>query len=69
MDAGPDARSAGEPDMTLQPKTIEIDPDMGSLPTYDARHLVLGGDQARIVFEDKVYNLRITRAGKLILTK
>jgi len=55
--------------MTLQPKTIEIDPDMGSLPTYDARHLVLGGDQARIVFEDKVYNLRITRAGKLILTK
>jgi hemin uptake protein HemP len=69
MDAGPDAPAAGGPDMTLQPKTIEISHVADSLPTYDARHLVLGGDQARIVFEDKVYNLRITRAGKLILTK
>ncbi len=55
--------------MTHQPKTIQIDHSADSLPPYDARHLVLGGDQARIVFDDKVYNLRITRAGKLILTK
>jgi len=55
--------------MTLQPKTIQIDPAGSSLPTYDVRHLVLGGDQAQIVLEDKVYTLRITRAGKLILTK
>ncbi|WP_138935409.1 hemin uptake protein HemP [Roseovarius arcticus] len=55
--------------MNHRPKTIQIDHIADSLPTYDARHLVLGGDQARIVFEDKVYNLRITRAGKLILTK
>ncbi len=55
--------------MTLQPKTIQIDPMANSLPTYDVRHLVLGGDQARIVLDGKVYSLRITRAGKLILTK
>lgn len=55
--------------MTLQPKTIEMAHAVQDLPTYDAQHLVMGGDQARIVFEDKVYNLRITRAGKLILTK
>lgn len=55
--------------MTHQPKTIEINRAADNLPTYDARHLVLDGDQARIVFEGKVYNLRITRAGKLILTK
>lgn len=38
-------------------------------PIYDARLLV--GDQAtaRIVLDGKVYTLRITKAGKLILTK
>ena len=55
--------------MTLQPKTIRIDPTSDGLPTYDATQLVLGGGQARIVLEDKIYTLRITRAGKLILTK
>ena len=37
--------------------------------TYDARDLVKGGVQASIVLEDQTYFLRITRAGKLILTK
>lgn len=55
--------------MTIHPKTLEIDHSVKELPTYDAQHLVMGGDQARIVFEDKVYTLRITRAGKLLLTK
>jgi hemin uptake protein HemP len=55
--------------MTLQPKTIEIDRLASDLPTYDAQQLVMNGDQARIVLDDKVYTLRITRAGKLILTK
>lgn len=55
--------------MTLQPKTIEISHLASDLPTYDAQQLVLDGDQARIVLDDKVYTLRITRAGKLILTK
>jgi hemin uptake protein HemP len=33
------------------------------------RDLTEGGDQARIVIDGQVYTLRITRAGKLILTK
>ncbi|MCZ4351919.1 hemin uptake protein HemP [Roseovarius aestuarii] len=52
-----------QPPQKLQPAMIE------DLPTYDARQLTEGGDQARIVFDNKIYNLRITRAGKLILTK
>jgi hemin uptake protein HemP len=36
---------------------------------HDARDLTAGGSTARIVLDGKVYTLRITRAGKLILTK
>ena len=39
------------------------------LPTYVASDLTKGGDQAQIILNDQIYNLRITRAGKLILTK
>ena len=39
------------------------------LPLYDARDLVAGGDRANITLDDQLYVLRITRAGKLILTK
>ena len=38
-------------------------------PVHDARVLTQGGVQARIVLDGQVYALRITRAGKLILTK
>lgn len=38
-------------------------------PLHDALHLTAGGAQARIVLQGQVYSLRITRAGKLILTK
>lgn len=38
-------------------------------PAYDARRLVNGEGTAMIVLDDKAYQLRITRAGKLILTK
>ncbi len=37
--------------------------------TYDARELVKDGVQACIVLDGQQYFLRITRAGKLILTK
>lgn len=40
-----------------------------TVPTYAARDLVEGGDTAQIVLGDQTYTLRITRAGKLILTK
>ncbi len=39
------------------------------LPAHNAESLTAGGNQALIVLNDQVYNLRITRAGKLILTK
>ncbi|MGJ8618322.1 MAG: hemin uptake protein HemP [Sulfitobacter sp.] len=40
-----------------------------TLPTYAARDLTDGGELAQIVLDDQTYTLRITRAGKLILTK
>ncbi len=39
------------------------------LPTYAAVDLTKGAGQAQIVLGDQTYTLRITRAGKLILTK
>ncbi len=38
-------------------------------PVYDAQTLTQGGGIARIRLGDQLYTLRITRAGKLILTK
>lgn len=40
-----------------------------ALPCYQARDLTAGGDEAHIVLDGQTYTLRITRAGKLILTK
>lgn len=40
-----------------------------TLPTHRAEDLTKGGQLAQIVLNDQVYRLRITRAGKLILTK
>ena len=39
------------------------------LPTYSAEDLTKGGAQACITLGGQVYFLRITKAGKLILTK
>ena len=44
-------------------------PAPNTLPTYSAEDLTKGGDQAQIVLGNQTYTLRITRAGKLILTK
>ena len=38
-------------------------------PVHDARDLVPNGVSAQIVLDGTVYVLRITRTGKLILTK
>ncbi|XDA98682.1 hemin uptake protein HemP [Sulfitobacter sp. LCG007] len=38
-------------------------------PVFDARHMTGSGGLAHIVLDGQVYTLRITRAGKLILTK
>lgn len=42
---------------------------LARLPQHDATQLTRGGNQALIVLDEQVYQLRITRAGKLILTK
>jgi hemin uptake protein HemP len=42
---------------------------MDVIPSHDALQLTMGGAQARIVLAEQIYTLRITRAGKLILTK
>lgn len=42
---------------------------LARLPQHDAIQLTKGGNQALIVLDEQVYQLRITRAGKLILTK
>ncbi len=39
------------------------------VPAYDARELVGGGTQATLLLDRQAYTLRVTRAGKLILTK
>lgn len=44
-------------------------PAPNTRPTYSAEDLTKGGDQAQIVLGNQTYALRITRAGKLILTK
>jgi hemin uptake protein HemP len=54
--------------MTFHPTPPE-QPLSQSLPTYLARDLTRDGGVAQIVLEDRIYTLRITRAGKLILTK
>ena len=38
-------------------------------PVFDARRLTGAEGTAFIVLDDKTYTLRITKAGKLILTK
>ena len=40
-----------------------------SIPLHRAQHLTDGGNVAHIDLEGQTYTLRITRAGKLILTK
>lgn len=40
-----------------------------SLPLHDAQDLTEGGQQAQILLHDQIYTLRITRQGKLLLTK
>lgn len=39
------------------------------IPVHDANELTNGGYLANIKLQDQLYTLRITRAGKLILTK
>ncbi|MFK7939361.1 MAG: hemin uptake protein HemP [Roseovarius sp.] len=50
------------PDITQQAVVAQY-------PSYSATDLTQNGTQAQIILGDQIYTLRITRAGKLILTK
>lgn len=54
--------------MTSLPRTAPAT-DAPQCDTYDARDLIKDGVRACIVLDGQAYFLRITRAGKLILTK
>ena len=53
--------------ITLRPTPSVTDSNVQ--PQYDARDLVRSGTTATIMLDEQTYILRITRAGKLILTK
>lgn len=55
--------------MVLSNATKAAVPPEDTTPIHKAKELTKGGDLALIELEDQIYTLRITRAGKLILTK
>ncbi len=55
--------------MTVHSVPVPTPASLPSVPTYAATDLTKGGSQAQITLNDQIYTLRITRAGKLILTK
>lgn len=55
--------------MTIQTSDHTPAFQVPSLPAHRAEDLTRGGNLAHIELGDQVYTLRITRAGKLILTK
>lgn len=55
--------------MTLADQTPAHETPPSSIPVHEAETLTCGGAVAHIRLNDQTYALRITRAGKLILTK
>jgi hemin uptake protein HemP len=50
-------------------REVRRDPAADRVPQYRAQDLTGDGTRAEIELNGQVYSLRITRAGKLILTK
>ena len=53
----------------IEPRPDRRTIDCAPRPVHDARALTAGGVDAEIVLDEQRYVLRITRQGKLILTK
>jgi len=51
------------------PQPASYAPKTEVLPTFDVRAIMQDRNQVRLVLDHQTYFLRITRAGKLILTK
>jgi hemin uptake protein HemP len=49
--------------------TAAVAASNGKKPRIESNHLFQGGSEIVIVHQNEEYNLRITRNGKLILTK
>ena len=64
----PAARANGDHDM-IRAQTGPAPSLLAEAACHDARDLTEGGNVAYIVLDGQTYTLRITRAGKLILTK
>jgi hemin uptake protein HemP len=61
------AQSPKAPEMNAH--VTPMTADAGQLPPVDARSLISEGSTRLINLDGQIYTLRITRAGKLILTK
>lgn len=55
--------------MSIAETTVQTTSNVDQMITYDARELVKNGVRACILLDGQSYYLRITKAGKLILTK
>ncbi|KAB7614454.1 hemin uptake protein HemP [Amylibacter sp. SFDW26] len=53
----------------IQNVNIQDAQQVASIPEHDALALTQKGTLAKIHLDEKIYTLRITRQGKLILTK
>ena len=56
-------------DLSFHGSDLPSMPVAPARPLHDATALTEGGNLAQIALDGQVYTLRITRAGKLILTK
>lgn len=51
------------------PKPVSPVAKTADMPAYSVRELMQGGAQVQLILDNAAYTLRVTRAGKLILTK
>ena len=59
-----------EPEPSASRESIDFKVDASTLlPTYDIRDLLGGSEEIGLLLDGTLYRLRITRQGKLILTK
>ena len=55
--------------MRQPPDLLSPVPKAEDMPAYSVRDLMQGSGQVQLILDGAAYTLRITRAGKLILTK
>ncbi|SFA90793.1 Hemin uptake protein hemP [Poseidonocella pacifica] len=66
---GAPLRARQNTELAMMNRIVSTTGATAALPQHDAEVLTDGGKTAQIILGEQVYTLRITRAGKLILTK